>query len=168
MDIRLGPAAETSHLACIWLVAIGGVLSAAFIMAASSWMQHPVGYKINPTTGNPELNNNIVCGLHLNPVFLWGHTHVLLASAVTGALVMLAVSAWHVRHSSSVAAIRLHGQDLADRAPSFHPAGHVRQQQARVSSKPSHQPMKITGCGRSPVEHLPAVLAFAVPDRRQE
>ncbi len=32
------------HLLTIWLVALGSVLSAAFIMAANSWMQHPVGY----------------------------------------------------------------------------------------------------------------------------
>ena len=32
------------HLACIWLVAAAAMLSAAFIMAANSWMQHPVGY----------------------------------------------------------------------------------------------------------------------------
>ena len=36
------------HLACIWLVAVGAALSAAFIMAANSWMQHPVGYTIDP------------------------------------------------------------------------------------------------------------------------
>src|SRR5438270_12896756 len=35
------------HLACIWLVAAGSMLSAAFILAANSWMQHPVGYAIN-------------------------------------------------------------------------------------------------------------------------
>jgi cytochrome bd ubiquinol oxidase subunit I len=35
------------HLLTIWLVALGTVLSAAFIMAANSWMQHPVGYAIN-------------------------------------------------------------------------------------------------------------------------
>ena len=45
------------HLACIWLVAIGSMLSAAFILAANSWMQHPVGYSINPTTHQPQLNN---------------------------------------------------------------------------------------------------------------
>ena len=32
------------HLLTIWLVSLGTVLSAAFIMAANSWMQHPVGY----------------------------------------------------------------------------------------------------------------------------
>ena len=32
------------HLATIWLTAFGTVLSAYFILAANSWMQHPVGY----------------------------------------------------------------------------------------------------------------------------
>src|SRR5215510_5554237 len=32
------------HLFCIWMVALGSTLSAAFIMAANSWMQRPVGY----------------------------------------------------------------------------------------------------------------------------
>ena len=32
-----------------------------------------------------------------NPVFVWGYLHVLLASLVTGAVIMLAVSAWHLR-----------------------------------------------------------------------
>ncbi len=90
------------HLACIWLVALGSVLSAAFIMAANSWMQHPVGYTINSKTGQPQLSN--IVAVFTNPVFLWGFTHVLLASAVTGALVMLAVSAWHLRRGSSVEA----------------------------------------------------------------
>jgi cytochrome d ubiquinol oxidase subunit I len=90
------------HLACIWLVAFGAMLSAAFIMAANSWMQHPVGYKINPTTQRPELNN--VVALFTNPVFLWGYTHVILAALVVGATLMLAVSAWHIRRGSSVEA----------------------------------------------------------------
>ncbi len=38
---------KKAHLACIWLVAAGTMLSAAFIMAANSWMQHPVGYTTN-------------------------------------------------------------------------------------------------------------------------
>ena len=42
------------HLACIWLVVLGTVLSAAFIMAANSWMQHPVGYTLNSQTGRPS------------------------------------------------------------------------------------------------------------------
>jgi cytochrome bd ubiquinol oxidase subunit I len=90
------------HLACIWMVAIGSTLSAAFIMAANSWMQHPVGYTINSKTGRAELTN--IAALFTNPVFLWGYAHVLLASTVTGALIMLGVSAWHLRRGRSVEA----------------------------------------------------------------
>src|SRR6266498_4444855 len=39
------------HLASIWLAAIGTVLSAYFILAANSWMQHPVGYAVNSDRG---------------------------------------------------------------------------------------------------------------------
>ena len=35
------------HLATIWLVSIGTVLSAFFILAANAWMQHPVGYTVD-------------------------------------------------------------------------------------------------------------------------
>jgi cytochrome d ubiquinol oxidase subunit I len=83
------------HLLTIWAVALGTVLSAAFIMAANSWMQHPVGYTINSRTGKPQLND--IWAVLTNPVFLWGYAHVLLASLVTGAAVMLAVSAWQLR-----------------------------------------------------------------------
>jgi cytochrome d ubiquinol oxidase subunit I len=87
------------HLLAIWLVAFGGVLSAAFIMAANSWMQHPVGYVMNKTTHMPQLND--IWAVMTNPVFLWGYSKVLLASLVTGAAVMLAVSAWQLRHGGA-------------------------------------------------------------------
>ncbi len=82
------------HLATIWLVSLGTVLSAAFIMAANSWMQHPVGYVM--VKGKPQLND--IWAVFTNPVFVWGYSKVLLASLVTGAAVMLAVSAWQLRH----------------------------------------------------------------------
>ena len=94
---RLKP---SMHLASIWLVAIGAMLSAAFIMAANSWMQHPVGYEINSSTGRPQLNN--IVAVMTNPIFIRGYLHVLLASAVTGSVVMLAVSAWHLRRGRQV------------------------------------------------------------------
>ncbi|HXX91632.1 MAG TPA: cytochrome ubiquinol oxidase subunit I [Acidimicrobiales bacterium] len=92
------------HLACIWAVSFGTAISAAFIMAANSWMQHPVGYVMNPATHQPQLND--IWALFTNPVFLWGYVHVLLASLVTGALVMLAVSAWQLRRQRQVDAFR--------------------------------------------------------------
>jgi cytochrome d ubiquinol oxidase subunit I len=94
---------KRAHLACIWLVSAGTVISAVFIMAANSWMQHPVGYKLNGAK-QPVLTNFFA--LFTNPVFLWGFTHVVLASLVTGALIMLGVSAWHLRRRSEVDAFR--------------------------------------------------------------
>jgi len=78
------------------LVALGAAGSAAFIMAANSWMQNPVGYV--ERGGRAELNN--IWAVLTNPVFLWGYLHVLLAALVTGCIVMLAVSAWHLRRDS--------------------------------------------------------------------
>jgi cytochrome d ubiquinol oxidase subunit I len=84
------------HLLTIWLVALGTVLSALFIMAANSWMQHPVGYVM--VGGKPQLTD--VWALFTNPVFVWGYTKVVLAAIVTGAAVMLAVSAWQLRRGA--------------------------------------------------------------------
>ena len=70
-----------------------------FILVANSWMQHPVGYKIN-SQGQAVLSN--VWAIFVNPTFLWGYAHVLLASLVTGCLVMLAVSAWYLRKGEHV------------------------------------------------------------------
>ncbi len=89
------------HLACIWLVVAGSMLSAMFILVANSWMQHPVGYVLN-SHGQPVLNN--VWALFTNPTFLWGYVHVILASLVTGSLVMLAISAWYLRKAREVEA----------------------------------------------------------------
>ena len=46
------------------------------------------------------LNN--IGALFTNPTFLWGYVHVILASLVTGSLVMLAVSAWYLRKGREV------------------------------------------------------------------
>jgi cytochrome d ubiquinol oxidase subunit I len=81
------------HLLTIWAVSLGTVLSAAFIMAANSWMQHPVGYAM--VNGKPQLND--IWAVFTNEVFVWGYAKVLLASLSTGAAVMLAVSAWQLR-----------------------------------------------------------------------
>src|SRR5881398_2255719 len=87
------------HLATIWAVSIGTLLSAMFILMANSWMQHPVGYKLNHA-GKPVLTN--IWALFVNPTFVWGYAHVVLASLITGCLVVLAVSAWYLRKQRHV------------------------------------------------------------------
>jgi len=46
--------------------------------------------------GKPVLND--IWALFTNPVFIWGYSKVLFAALVTGSMVMLAVSAWQLRH----------------------------------------------------------------------
>ena len=60
------------HLLTIWAVSLGSALSAAFILAANSWMQHPVGYTM--VNGKPQLND--IWALFTNPVFVWGYAKV--------------------------------------------------------------------------------------------
>jgi cytochrome bd ubiquinol oxidase subunit I len=88
------------HLLTIWAVSFGSALSAAFIMAANSWMQHPVGYVM--AGGKPVLND--IWAVFTNPVFVWGYAKVLHESLVTGASVKLAVTAWQNRHVGNLGA----------------------------------------------------------------
>ena len=43
------------HLATIWAVAVGSIVSAYFIIAANAFMQNPVGYEMNAEKGRAEL-----------------------------------------------------------------------------------------------------------------
>jgi len=127
------------HLATIWLVSFGTILSAAFIMAANSWMQHPVGYSLN-SKGQPQLND--VGALFTNPTFLWGYVHVILASLVTGSLVMLAVSAWQIRKQHAVESFHHTARlSLVVLLPSIVLALFVGSELGVIEAK--YQPMKI-------------------------
>jgi cytochrome bd ubiquinol oxidase subunit I len=128
------------HLATIWAVAFGAVLSAAFILAANSWMQHPVGYKINPVSGRAELTD--IWAVLTNPVFLWGYVHVVLASLVTASVVMLAVAAWQLRRGADKAVFRPAARlALVVLAPTIVLSTFVGSELGVVEAK--YQPMKI-------------------------
>jgi cytochrome d ubiquinol oxidase subunit I len=83
------------HLATIWLVSVGTMLSAYFILAANSWMQHPVGYKVNATAGRAELTD--FGAVLTNSTALVTFVHTVTACFLTAGALMLAVSAWHLR-----------------------------------------------------------------------
>jgi cytochrome d ubiquinol oxidase subunit I len=128
------------HLASIWAVAVGAALSAAFIMAANSWMQHPVGYATNPATGRPQLNN--IWDVMTNPVFLWSYAHVLLAALATAAVVMLAVSAWQLRRGAAPAIFARSAKlSLVILAPTMLLAMFVGSELGVIEAR--YQPMKI-------------------------
>jgi cytochrome d ubiquinol oxidase subunit I len=90
------------HALMMWLTAIGTVISAYFILAANAWMQHPVGYTIDQTTGRAALDN--ILPVLFQPLVLFLFAHTLLAAAITAGAVVLAVAAWQLLKRSSTEA----------------------------------------------------------------
>ena len=80
------------HLASIWLVSIGTMLSALFILAANAWMQHPVGYKV---VGNRAVMTNF-WAVMTNSTLIGSFLHVLFSAIVTSTMLLIGVSAWHL------------------------------------------------------------------------
>ncbi|WP_102140913.1 cytochrome ubiquinol oxidase subunit I [Mycobacterium hubeiense] len=80
------------HLACIWIVAFGVNASAYFIIAANSWMQHPVGARYNPETGRAELVDFVA--LLTNNTAVWAFLHAVAGSLLTAGTFVAAISAW--------------------------------------------------------------------------
>ena len=82
------------HLLVTWLVAIGSNLSALWILIANAWMQNPPGAHFNSTTMRMELDS--IKDVIFNPVAQSKFVHTVSAGYVTGAIFVLAVSAWYL------------------------------------------------------------------------
>jgi len=82
------------HLATIWAAATGTLLSAFFILAANSWMQHPVGYEISASTGRAVLNN--IGSVLFQNTSLLAFTHTISASFIVAGSFVAGIAAWHL------------------------------------------------------------------------
>ncbi|MGA2398224.1 MAG: cytochrome ubiquinol oxidase subunit I [Steroidobacteraceae bacterium] len=82
------------HLVVTWLVAIGSNLSALWILIANAWMQNPTGAHFNSTTMRMELDS--IRDVIFNPVAQSKFVHTVSAGYVTGAIFVLAISAWYL------------------------------------------------------------------------
>ena len=83
---------KLGHLAATWLMALGTNLSALWILIANGWMQNPVGSEFNPETMRMEVTD--FAAVLFNPVAQAKFVHTVSAGYVTGALFVLAVSAF--------------------------------------------------------------------------
>ncbi|MEV5632183.1 cytochrome ubiquinol oxidase subunit I [Micromonospora tulbaghiae] len=95
------------HLAAIWAAAIGTNLSAYFILAANSFMQNPVGFRINPDSGRAELTDFVA--VLTNKVALVTFPHTLAGAFLVAGSLMVTVGLWHVmrnRDSADAGAYR--------------------------------------------------------------
>jgi cytochrome d ubiquinol oxidase subunit I len=91
-----GRLSKKVHLATIWLVSGSTALSAYFILAANSWMQHPVGYEI--VDGKAQLTS--IWAVLSNNTALYAFAHTILAALLTGGMVIVGISAWHLLRNS--------------------------------------------------------------------
>ncbi|MGO9994466.1 MAG: cytochrome ubiquinol oxidase subunit I [Steroidobacteraceae bacterium] len=82
------------HLVVTWLVAIGSNLSALWILIANAWMQNPTGAHFNSSTMRMELDS--IRDVIFNPVAQSKFVHTVSAGYVTGAVFVLAISAWYL------------------------------------------------------------------------
>ncbi|MDT5223564.1 MAG: cytochrome bd ubiquinol oxidase subunit [Mycobacterium sp.] len=87
------------HLACIWIVAVGVNASAFFIIAANSFMQHPVGVHYNPVTKRAELND--IVAMLTNNTGLVAFAHTVTGALLVAGTFVAAVSAWWLVRSQN-------------------------------------------------------------------
>lgn len=98
---------KVQHLTVTWLVALASNLSALWILIANGWMQHPIGAEFNFETMRMEMVS--FSEVVFNPVAQVKFVHTVSAGYVTGAMFVLAISAWYM----------LKGRDLAFARRSF-------------------------------------------------
>jgi cytochrome d ubiquinol oxidase subunit I len=92
------------HLGALWAAVIGSVISAYFIIAANSWMQHPVGVT-RTASGAPRLDD--FGAVLTNSTALAAFTHTIVASLLVAGSLLVGIGLWHLRRG------RLAGADGA-------------------------------------------------------
>lgn len=91
------------HATVMWLVAIGGSLSAFFILAANGFMQNPVGYVLN--NGRAEMVD--FGALLTNPRAWYFFAHTITSGLVTAAFFVLGFSAYHILRKKDTDAFKV-------------------------------------------------------------
>ncbi len=82
------------HVACMWIAAVGTVLSAYFILAANSFMQNPVGFTYNTARERAELTD--FAAVLTNKVVLATFPHQIFACFLVGGAFMAGIALWHM------------------------------------------------------------------------
>ncbi|GAB3438697.1 cytochrome ubiquinol oxidase subunit I [Actinophytocola sediminis] len=89
------------HLACVWAFSLATVVSAYFILAANSWMQHPVGVEL--VDGRPQLNS--IWAVLSNSTVLVAFPHAIAGALAVAGAFLVGIAAWHLWRSSSDGAV---------------------------------------------------------------
>jgi len=99
-----------THLVATVLVAVGTTFSAFWILSLNSWMQTPAGYRIEDGMFYVDSWLAVI----FNPSFPYRLAHMLAASLLTAAFIIMGVSAWRMRdHVDGPATLQVFKTGLA-------------------------------------------------------
>ena len=158
------------HFFATCMVALGTLISTFWIIAASSWMHTPAGYKIvTGADGIGIFEPASWWAIVFNPSFPYRLTHMVLAAFITTCFVIGGVSAWYLRRGVHVEA----GKRMLKLAVAFAaiavPLQILAGDQQGLNTL-EHQPIKVAAMEahwRSHDDGVPLVL-FAWPNEEAE
>lgn len=84
------------YMAAGWLVWIGSLLSALWILIANSWMQTPAGYEVVVTAAGTKAMITDFWAAAFNPSTGPRYFHTVVSLLIYGAFVAIAIGAWHM------------------------------------------------------------------------
>ncbi|MBF0713241.1 cytochrome ubiquinol oxidase subunit I [Gemella sp. GH3] len=95
------------HAMCIWLVSIGTILSAFWILSANSFMQRPVGFKIVENDVIGKKAEMIDFWAIITNSYLWNQfPHVIATSLTIGAFLIAGIACWKISRKHEVTMFR--------------------------------------------------------------
>jgi Cytochrome bd-type quinol oxidase, subunit 1 len=87
------------RLATVWLITIGTVISAVWILTANAFMQHPVGYELAADKSKVLLTN--FGQVMTNPYLIWMFVHNHAAALLVGSFIVIGVSAHSMKKNGA-------------------------------------------------------------------
>ncbi len=96
------------HLAALWAAVLGSVVSAYFIIAANSWMQHPVGVTMDGSGAFAKPRLTSIGAVLTNNTALAAFSHAVVAALMVAGALLVGIGLWHLRRR------KLAGQPTSD------------------------------------------------------
>ena len=95
------------HAMCIWLVGIGTIMSAFWILSANSFMQHPVGVKYVENSVIGKKAEMIDFFAIIKNPYLWNQfPHVVTMALTVGAFTIAGIASWKMVRNQEVPMFR--------------------------------------------------------------
>jgi cytochrome d ubiquinol oxidase subunit I len=85
------------HLAALWAAVLGSIVSAYFIIAANSWMQHPVGVTMDGSGSEAAPRLTSIGAVLTNNTALAAFSHAIVAALMVAGALLVGIGLWQLR-----------------------------------------------------------------------